>query len=1022
MWNATPHRANVLIVILCLFSVVFPQNGKQPDGAVALSPADEAALRSLTSQYFAAYAKKDLEQLMRLWSAKSPEAATRKQELQKLFAAYDAVEVQNLTISKIIVEGKKARVRVALETRAIETKTGQPARAGFGKMNRVLQYINEEGAWKLWNEGSAEEGLARALVEAKTDQERVRLLAAEPDLVTVELRKELSWVGEQHRRRGDYAQALLAFHWMQRVAAQINDQAGVAHALNGTGTVYYYQGDFALASEHYEKSLKLSETLADKLMMARTLNNLGLLYSDQGNHRRALPFFQKSLALAEELGAKIGIAINLQNIGNVHRKQGNYELALQHYRKALELNEGLKDKEGIAAALNNIGLAYSQQGNYAQALEHYQKSLALKEELGRKDAIASTLSNIGITHSYLENYETALQYYKKSLALDEEAGSRRGVATVLNTIAIIYNRQRNYTTALEYAERSVSLAREVGNLDQVWQALTTAGQAQLGLNRFDQSQKSFGEAINAIETLRAQAVGGEQDQQRFFENKLGPYQGMVALLTKQGNPTEALAYAERAKARVLLDVLQSGRVDVAHAMSAEERERESKLKRELATLGAQVSRESLSPQPDQARLTNLRAKLQNARLEYEGFQTTLYGAHPELKVRRGEARTITLSEASALLPDAKSVLLEYMVTDEKTYLFVLARGEQATDQAIALKTYTLEIKGKELAQRVERFRQQLARRDLDFGESARSLYDLLLAPARRELQGKKTLIIVPDATLWELPFQTLQPADNRFLVEDHVISYAPSLTVLREIIRSRQKEEGNSAPTLIAFGNPALGKQAGERSGSDGVRLMDEKLDPLPEAERLVNSLPQLYGAQQSRIYTGAEAREDRVKREAAGFRILQLATHGVRNDLNPMYSYVLLSQAESQTEDGRLEAWEMMNLNLRARLVILSACETARGRVGAGEGMIGMTWALFVAGSPSTVVSQWKVESASTTELMLEFHRQLKGKFRNDKPGVTTATTTAEALREAELKMLASQQYRHPFYWAGFVLVGDGK
>jgi len=125
----------------------------------------------------------------------------------------------------------------------------------------------------------------------------------------------------------------------------------------------------------------------------------------------------------------------------------------------------------------------------------------------------------------------------------------------------------------------------------------------------------------------------------------------------------------------------------------------------------------------------------------------------------------------------------------------------------------------------------------------------------------------------------------------------------------------------------------------------------------------------------------------------------------------------KSSAEDGLLEAWEIMNLDLNADLVVLSACETARGRVGAGEGVIGLTWALFVAGSPTTVVSQWKVESASTTELMLEFHRQLQSKIKTRQAGVSTA----QALQSSALKMLRSREYRHPFYWGGLVIVGDG-
>jgi CHAT domain-containing protein len=253
-----------------------------------------------------------------------------------------------------------------------------------------------------------------------------------------------------------------------------------------------------------------------------------------------------------------------------------------------------------------------------------------------------------------------------------------------------------------------------------------------------------------------------------------------------------------------------------------------------------------------------------------------------------------------------------------------------------------------------------------------------------------------------------------------------------------------------------------------------ETLQPLPEAEAEVRTLGQLYGATQSKVYVGANASEEQAKSEAGQYQILHFATHGILNDRSPMYSHLLLAQSESQRvnrsmsqrdsrslthlpfdsltqmEDGLLEAWEIMNLDLKAQLepirktlvilsaaknlvvemlhavqhdgfsdrllVVLSACQTARGRVGAGEGVIGLTWAVFVAGCPATVVSQWKVPSHSTTELMLEFHRQLQSKIQNPKSKIGAA----EALRQAMLKMLRRKDdYRQPFHWAGFVVVG---
>jgi len=183
--------------------------------------------------------------------------------------------------------------------------------------------------------------------------------------------------------------------------------------------------------------------------------------------------------------------------------------------------------------------------------------------------------------------------------------------------------------------------------------------------------------------------------------------------------------------------------------------------------------------------------------------------------------------------------------------------------------------------------------------------------------------------------------------------------------------------------------------------------------------LGQLYGPRNSKVYVRADVREDLVKAEAPNYRIIQLATHSVLNNANPMYSHIVLSQSTADSkEDGLLEAWEIMALDLKADLVVLSACDTARGRIGAGEGVIGLTWAFFVAGSPTTVVSQWSVESESTTELMLNFHHNLKGPGG----GSQYAMTKAEALRQAQLKLLRTKRYQHPFFWAGFVVVGDAR
>jgi CHAT domain-containing protein len=177
-----------------------------------------------------------------------------------------------------------------------------------------------------------------------------------------------------------------------------------------------------------------------------------------------------------------------------------------------------------------------------------------------------------------------------------------------------------------------------------------------------------------------------------------------------------------------------------------------------------------------------------------------------------------------------------------------------------------------------------------------------------------------------------------------------------------------------------------------------------------------VYGPTASVVRIGAAAREDTVKAELGKYRVLHFATHGVLDDRNPLYSCIVLAADSEESEDGFLEAWELMGLDLRAELAVLSACDTGRGRVGDGEGLIGMTWALFVAGVPTMVASQWQVPSESTTKLMVAFHKSRLG------DGSGKKVPDAQAWRRAALAMIKDPRYRtKPYYWAGFVVMGDG-
>ena len=416
--------------------------------------------------------------------------------------------------------------------------------------------------------------------------------------------------------------------------------------------------------------------------------------------------------------------------------------------------------------------------------------------------------------------------------------------------------------------------------------------------------------------------------------------------------------------------------------------------------------------------------LEKARVEYDAFMDRVLVNHPEVRTGSGGGTPFAIDDAKNLLRSQEEVIVECQVLDERVYVFVVAIG---ADGEIQVRTYPVVINRHELTRRVNWFRERIMSPDLDASKLSADLFQLLLGPAEQMLKGKKTVILVPDDALWELPFQALR-VNGHYLIEDHAIFYAPSLTVLREMKKRKSLPvtgdavqtsaggtERGSAQTLLAFGDPAISAQAEERLKSAD---RSETLGPIPAAKKEVETLRELYGTSNSAVYVGTQATEERAKADMSRFRVLHFATHGILDGMNPLYSHVVLSRSESDSsEDGLLEAREIMQMDLNADLVVLSACQTGRGRISQGEGVVGMSWALFVAGCPTSVVSQWNAESNSTTRLMIEFHRALLSLNQ----GSSRVTGSAEALRQAALKMLKTPGFSAPVLWAGFIVVGDG-
>jgi CHAT domain-containing protein len=406
--------------------------------------------------------------------------------------------------------------------------------------------------------------------------------------------------------------------------------------------------------------------------------------------------------------------------------------------------------------------------------------------------------------------------------------------------------------------------------------------------------------------------------------------------------------------------------------------------------------------------------------------------------------------------DAKTVLLEYSLGKEASYLFAISRNDFVTARLPASPLLTNQVTALREAVATKPDRMALS----NYLQNARSLYQDLVQPANRLLSGKQSLIIVPDGILHYLPFEVLLKSDSGrttqldlhqlpYLIRDVSISYAPSATVLVNL-HGVDPTTRSPRKAFLAYGDPHYGKTESDQPAPIRSALRSAfgdgkpwELQPLPESRHEVERIAKLYSREQVGVFLGGQASEENVKAadNASQYRFVHFAVHGLLNENKPQYSGLVLSLPRdervrvatekeaatvaasttgvtsepndaSRTEDGLLQVYEIFNLKLNADLVVLSACETGLGKETKGEGLVGLTQAFFYAGTPSLAVSLWKVQDRSTAELMVRFYRHLNN----------PEYSKAQALRQAQLEMIRKGDFSHPYYWAGFVLIGQPK
>ena len=745
------------------------------------------------------------------------------------------------------------------------------------------------------------------------------------------------------------------------------------------------RGEGPQALAYYERSAAEAEQRGDQVRAARALGTAAVVAVRLGRYQKAIQAGTRSIELFK--GAKELTQPDLMAWASVHAQLGAGYRAVGDMTRARQvLEEGLQfansrlsgRREGQVEGylLNGLAMvAYAQQ-DYPAALTRNTQAAEFFEDaesrLGQRAPerlrvnmrrwTALSFFGIGRAQLALKHPDEAEAAFDKALKYARLSGLREVEVEILGGQANLALARQDWPRAVASYQQSIALAtqlRRVGGLPYLYQGLA---RALAGQGRTDEALAAAREAVRHVEDLRAE-LSDSGLRSGFFEAKQGIYQQAVYLALQAQHPDEAFALAERGRSRTFLDLLGS-QTTLSKGRTRALVDEEVRLRARLAEAQAQDG--SASEESDRAR-----AQIEALDRDYRAFLDRVRKENLE-QASLMAVEPVTLAEIQALLPDG-TTLLEYLVGDNGVVVWVVDRHRATVVQLPGDRS--------SLTSQVRRLREAITNQApiVDVQTQARTLYRRLLEPARKEIHGDR-IVIVPHGVLHYLPFTALRSSAGRWVVEEFSVSTLPSASVLRYLA---DKGASASGPALVV-GNPDLGAELA-----------------LPWAEREARMVAR--HEQGSTMLVRADATEARVKKllETAG--VVHLATHGDLSENDPMSSAVLLVPGGG--EDGRLEVREVFALDLHARLVVLSACETGLGKLSRGDELVGLQRAFLYAGTPAVITTLWKVDDKATFGLVRAFYTRLE------------SAEPVGALRQAQLETMKT--FPHPYAWAAFGLTG---
>jgi CHAT domain-containing protein/Flp pilus assembly protein TadD len=757
------------------------------------------------------------------------------------------------------------------------------------------------------------------------------------------------------------------------------------------------KGESQDALDELQQLLEIFRVLEEPLLAARTLNNMGLAYLNLGKYQSAAQQFQQVLEMSsqwDDINKSFGEATSYTNLGTLYQELGKYSDALVYHNNALKIFEQLEDSESRSSVLNNLGVVYKNLGQYDKALEYYQEALttqpnvleqaiiksnmgsvreaqgqlkqalatyqaalAMVEKEGNKQHRGRILNLIGSVQNQLQQPQQALYTLHRALDIRRALQDRPGEGTTLDNFGTVYRGLGDYETALDYYNQSLAIARTADAPARPEEArvLGNIGITLLKMGRYAEAADALREAVEIWESLRPGLT--DENKVSLQEQQAQTYAALQEALVHQNQVEAALEISERGRARAFVELIASS------------------------------------------------LKLS----EVESYQAP---------------SPLTFSQIQEIARRQQATLVEYSYVNQNQILYIwviqpdgrLSFRTMDVEQRIPIEIVPLatdaiaaergESQGElTAAQSIVNRRKQ--REAQIFNQQ---LYELLIAPIVDLLPTDPNahVIFIPQGDLFKRAFPALQDQQGQYLIEKHTILVSPAIQIIDLTEQKRQHLTQRSDHLIV--GNPKMPMiplQAGAEP---------QPLDPLPGTEKEATTIAQMLKTQ---AILGEQATENLIVEQMPKAKTIHFATHGLLNEVSYLgldipgaLAFTPAAEVDETTayHNGLLTTREILNLQLNAELVVLSACNTGLGEI-TSDGVIGLSRAFISAGVPSIIVSLWSIPDGPSADLMIEFYRQMQIQQTPDK---------AIALRQAMLKIM--QDYPDPYNWAGFLLVGQAE